>query len=136
MQRLKSRCFWPKIDQRIADHFQSCEVCQASKPPAKYNKPELQSIRPRKPLELVTTDIMGPLNMTIVSNRYIMIIVDHLTKRMELYTLKTMETEEVAQIIATFVCRHVRPVKMLSDQGSNYQSVLVSELFELLDIAT
>jgi hypothetical protein len=90
------------MDQRKADHFLSCEVCQASKPPAKYNKPELQGIRPRKPLELVTTDIMGPLNMTIESNRYIMIIVDHFTKWMELYTLKTMETEEVAQIIATF----------------------------------
>jgi hypothetical protein len=122
------------MDQQIADHVQSCGVCQASKPPAKYNNPELQAIRPSKPLELVTTDIMGPLNMKIESNRYIIIIEDHITKWMKLYTLKTMEAEEVAQMIATFVCRHGSPVKMLSDQGSNYQSVLVSELFELLDI--
>ena len=46
MQRLKSRCHWPKMDQQIADHVKSCEVCQASKPPAIYNNPELQAIRP------------------------------------------------------------------------------------------
>jgi hypothetical protein len=65
--------------------FPTCEVCQTSKPPAKYNNPELQAIRPSKPLELVTTDIMGPLNMTIDYNRYIMIIEDHFTKWMEWY---------------------------------------------------
>jgi hypothetical protein len=36
-------------------------------------------------------------------------------------------------MIATFVCRHGSPVKILSDQGSNSKSVLDKELFELLD---
>jgi hypothetical protein len=126
-QRLKSRCYLPKMDQQIAIHvlldIQSCEVCQASKPLAKYCNPELQAIRPIKPLELVTTDIMRPINMTIESNRYI--IVNLFTKWMQLYLLKTMEAEEVAQMIATIVCRHESPGKIVSDQGSNCQSVLM-----------
>ncbi len=112
-QRLKSRCYLPKMDQQIAIHVQSCEVCQASKSPAKYSNPELQAIRPSKPLELVTTDIMRPINMTIDTNRYIMIIINLFTKWMQLYLLKTMEAEEVAQMKATIVCRHESPVKIV-----------------------
>ena len=40
----------------------------------------------------------------------------------------------VADRIVSFICRHGIPEQILSDQGTDFQSVLISELFELLDI--
>ena len=134
LQRLQSRSFWPKMHQTVTEHFKICDVCQRTKPPSNYNKPQMTPIRTSKPLEIVTTDIMGPLNTTLDSNRYIMIMVDHFTKWMELFALKTMEAGEVAQKISTFVCRHGSPLKILSDQGTNYQPEIINELSEVLDI--
>ena len=134
LQRLRSRCYWPKMHKMVEEHVKTCDICQEIKPPQKYNLPELMPIKSTRPLEIVTTDIMGKLNTTKNGNNYIMIIVDHFTKWMELYALKSMDAKEVAQKILNFTCRHGTPLKILSDQGTNYQSELIRELYELLDI--
>ena len=134
LARLKSRCYWPKMGKDVEEHVKYCHVCQITKPPARYNVAELKPILPTKPLEIITTDIMGPLNVTKHNNKYIMIVVDHFTKWMELYALKTMEAEEVAKKIASFACRHGSPLQILSDQGKNYQSDVLNELYEVFDI--
>jgi len=132
--RLQSRCYWPKMNEAVAVHVQSCDVCQRTKSPSQYNKPELQPIKTSQPLELITTDIMGPCETTNEKNKYILIIIDHFTKWMELYPMKTMEADETAKKIAAFTCRHGTPVRILSDQGRNFQSDLMSEVYEVLDI--
>jgi hypothetical protein len=132
--RLSSRCYWPKQYEDVADFVKFCKECQEIKPPARYNVAELIPILANKPLEIITTDIMGPLNMTIEENKYIMIICDHFTKWIELYALKTMEAVEVANKISSFVCRHGVPDKIITDQATNYQSNLISELYVVLDI--
>jgi hypothetical protein len=77
---------------------------------------------------------MGPLNMTKEEKKYIKIICDHFTKWIELYALKTMEAVEVASKISLFVCRSGVPDKIITDKGTNYESNLISELYEVLDI--
>jgi hypothetical protein len=94
LDRFKSRCYWPKMNEAVAEYVKTCNVCQQIKPPNLYNKPELQPIESSQPLELVTTDIMGPCQETKDKNKYILIIVDHFTKWMELYAMKTMERKK------------------------------------------
>ena len=45
-----------------------------------------------------------------------------------------MTAEEVAKKLMNVICRHEAPEAILSDQGSNFQSELISELWELLDV--
>ena len=132
--RLRSRCYWPKMNIDIEQHIKECHTCQETKPPSRYNQAELKPITSKKPLELVTTDIMGKLNTTKKGNNYIMVIIDHFTRWMELFALNTMEAIEVAEKLLEFTCRHGSPLKILSDQGTNYQSELLNELYEILDI--
>ena len=77
---------------------------------------------------------MGKLNTTKKGNNYVMFIIDHFTRWMELFALKTMEAVEVAEKLLEFTCRHESPLKILSDQGTNYPSELLNELYEILDI--
>jgi hypothetical protein len=62
----------------------------------------LQPIKTSQPLGLVTTDIMGPCQETIDKIKYILIIIDHFTKWMELYAMKTFEAKETATKITSF----------------------------------
>ena len=134
LDRLTSRCYWPNQSKDVENYVRQCEICQLIKGPQQYNVGELIPLRPSKPLEIVNTDIMGKLKETKNANCYILAIIDHFTKWLELFPLKTMEASEVADKITAFVCRHGVPVKLLSDQGTNYQSELISELYDALDI--
>ena len=84
IERLRRRCYWPKMNQEIAEYIKTCEICQSIKPPNQYNNPELQPILTSHPLELITTDLMGPCQETENKNKYILIIIDHFTKWMDL----------------------------------------------------
>ena len=130
-ERIRERFYWP---QTINNYVNDCEICQQCKPPQVYNKAQLIPIRPTKPREIVTMDITGPLPTTKAGYKYILVICDHFTKWVELFPLKTMEAGEVALQLRAYICRHGIPESILSDQGTNFQSELMSEVFELLDV--
>ena len=50
------------------------------------------------PLERVSMDILGPLPLTKRSNRYVLVIGDHFTKRMESLPMPNMEAHTVARL--------------------------------------
>ena len=83
---------------------------------------------------MLTTDILGPLERNEMGNKYILVVCDHFTKCAEAFPLKTMTAEEVASKLMLVICKHGVPDAILSDQGSNFQSYLIAELWELLDV--
>jgi hypothetical protein len=93
----------------------------------------LTPIQTTRPFEIVTTDIMGPLEITAQNNKYILVVCDHFTKWVELFAIKSLSAEEAADKLMQVIYRHSAPEAILSDQGTNFQSNLLSELWELLD---
>jgi hypothetical protein len=133
-EKLRSRCYWPGQCKDVEEFVQNCPDCQLIKPPNHYNVAELIPLRPSRPFELTTTDIMGPLPTTPEGYKYMLAVCDHFTKWIELFPLKTLTAKELAEKFMVFICRHGVPNIILSDQGTNYQAELMSELLELLDI--
>jgi epoxyqueuosine reductase QueG len=39
------------MNQAVAEHVKTCDICQRIKPPGQYNNPELQPIITSQPLE-------------------------------------------------------------------------------------
>ena len=132
-ERLRIRCYWPDQHKQVKDYVSSCTVCQTIKNPRVYNNEQLIPIRPSRPLEIVTSDMVGPLPKS-GDFKYIFVIIDHFTKWVEIYPITDKSAEESAQIFMTYFCRHGIPESILTDQGTNYQSRLIEELYELLDI--
>jgi transposase InsO family protein len=94
----------------------------------------LTPIQTTRPFEIITTDIMGPLEVTAQDNKYILVVCDHFTKWVELFAIKSLSAEEAADKLMQVIYRHSAPEAILSDQGTNFQSNLLSELWELLDV--
>ena len=105
------------------------------KPPGRPARGPLDQMVVGAPLDRMSTDIMGPLPLTPSENRYILVITDDFTKRVEVfavpdYTAVTFARVILNEVIARFGC----PVSIHSDQGTNYESSIFSELCRMLEI--
>ena len=114
--------------------IKSCEQCQQSSN-AKYTKnAHLIPIITNKPLEIITSDIMGPIKTSKIGNKYILCIVDHFTKWVDIHAKPEGEALTVAKKLMLFIAKHGIPDAILTDQGRNYQSKLIAELWDMLDV--
>jgi len=87
-----------------------------------------------RPLEIITADITGPLPRSSLQNKYALVVVDHFTKWVEIFPLRTQEATEVAKRLMKVVCRFGIPDQILTDQGTNFQAELLEEIWNLLDV--
>ena len=131
--KIKERFFWPKLQLDVEKFIRECDSCQRIKSSIKQHA-SLKPIHTDRPLELVATDITGPLPKTKENNLYILVIIDHFTKFLKLFPIKDMLASTVATQILNYICNFGIMDRLLSDQGSNYESELIAELMDLLDI--
>ena len=89
---------------------------------------------PNSPTQLITSDIVGPLPTTTSSNNYIIVICDHFTKFVYCLAAPDQTAKSVAKCIASFMFIFGITDSILTDQGTNYQSEMLAELYDLLDI--
>ena len=80
---------------------------------------------------------MGPLPETLKGNKYILYFEEDLTKYIDCIPIKDMEAATVAKaFVKRIVCRLSLSDKLITDQGSNFQSQLFKECCKLLKIST
>lgn len=121
------------MNSDVKEWIKSCEKCQRVKTPNQIKAP-LNPIRPKRPLEIITVDITGPLPKTLAGFLYILVLIDHFTKWVKLYALKSQTAIECARKLFNYICLMGIPNAILSDQGPNFQSELLAELWDLLDV--
>ena len=80
-------------------------------------------------------DILGSLPLTPRGNRYVLVVTDYFTKWTESYAIPDQSAETVAEmLVSEFICRFSVPRQLHSDQGTNCESRVMTEVCELLDI--
>ena len=134
IDRITPHFYWPKIRQEIHEYVRSCVLCQQVKSPRVYNKAPLVPILTTRPGQLITTDIMGPIVVSDRGNVNILVVVDHFTKWVELFAMSSVTARDVAYNLLSVFFRFGIPETILSDQGRNFQSDLLAEIYEVLDI--
>ncbi|KAG1136063.1 hypothetical protein G6F37_013014 [Rhizopus arrhizus] len=81
-------------------------------------------------------DFWGPLPEALCDNkkhRYILVIIDTYTKFVELYTVSSTSSEEVARTFHyNFILKHGVPEEVLQDNGPPFSSIFHAHLTELL----
>ena len=132
--RIKNRYYWPGWEQDVKNYVKSCETCQRVKGITYKNDAPLIPIQSLKPFQIINADIMGPFPISKHHNKSILIIVDHFTKWVQLFALKNTNAINVAKCLLKFISANGIPDQILTDQGSNFQSQVLSELYDLLDI--
>ena len=88
----------------------------------------------KEPFERIAMDIVGPLPRSRSGNRFILVICDYATRYPEAVPLRTIDAENIAEELIKFFSRVGIPKEILTDQGSNFVSQLLTEIYRLLHI--
>ena len=133
---LRDCFYWPSIVEDTEKHIKSCPRCLRFK--SQPEKAELNPIIATRPLELVHIDyltIEPPPNSKSNKDINILIITDHFTRYAQAHITSSQKAPVVAKMLWDhFFIHYGFPEKILSDQGQNFESRLISELRELTQI--
>ena len=133
---LRDQFYWLTMIEDIEHHIKSCPRCLRFK--TQPEKAELNPIIATRPLELVHIDyltIEPPANSKSDKDINVLIITDHFTWYAQAHITSSQKAPVVAKtLLDHFFVHYGFPEKILSDQGWNFESLLISELCELTQI--
>ncbi len=134
VERILQRFYWPTVFEDVKQLCQSCDECQKTAKGKKQRVPLIPLPIIREPFERIAMDIVGPLPRSRTGNRYILVICDYSTRYPEAVPLRTIDAEHVAKELVVFFSRVGIPREILTDQGANFTSGLLAELYRLLKV--
>ena len=132
-ERLKELYFWPNMHSSVVKYCKECKICIFKKD-AHRSKAPLCSVKVTYPFEKVFCDLIGPVAQCNGFN-YVIVFVCALTKWVEARPLKTSDADEAAAaLFEDIFVRHGACTQLICDRGSNFTSMLFSEVCKLLQI--
>ena len=132
--RILKRFYWPTLFRDVADFCRSCEVCQKSTHGRGACAPMIPLPIMGGPFERIAMDIVGPLPRSRAGHRYVLVVCDYATKYPEAVPLKSIDAECIADELVKIFARMGIPKEILTDQGSNFTSQLLAEVYHLLHV--
>jgi len=116
--------FWfVGLRRYVRYHIRMCMECLMTKKPRGKQPGVLHPIPPgRRPFEVVHGDHIGPFVTSTEGNRYILVLVDNLTKFVSLFAATDTSTEGVLYAMDRFVNRYGLPKKLITDRGTCFTS--------------
>lgn len=130
----KERFYWPMMKKEITEHItKSCE-CIINRKPSQPAYAPLQSLQSAAPMDLVCIDLLH-LEQSSGGFEYILTITDHFTRFAQTYALKNKEAKTVAKVLfQDFMQRFGSPVRLLHDQGKEFENKLFYQLQQHMGI--
>ena len=133
--QLQQRCYWPGWSAAVRMAKQRCSQCSRHQRLRPHHQGPLQPFQTGKPWERLGIDVTGPHPTSAKGNVYVLTVVDHFTKWVELFPMKNQKAATVAKLLVDRVfCVHGCPLQILTDRGPNFESNLFQELCNRLAI--
>ena len=87
-----------------------------------------------RPFQRIAMDLIGPLPRTQRGNRFVLTICDYATRYPEAIALPSTEAHRISKELVGVFAHVGIPEEILSDQGPNFMSALLEEVYRLLQI--
>uniref|UniRef100_A0A1X7U211 RNA-directed DNA polymerase n=1 Tax=Amphimedon queenslandica TaxID=400682 RepID=A0A1X7U211_AMPQE len=133
--RISERFFWPGMIQEIKNYCRTCPECQRTA--GRRYTPRAQLVNLpiiETPFKRIAMDIVGPLEKSNKGNKYILVVCDYATRYPDAFPLKSIDAESVAEKLIELMSRVGVPEEILTDQGSNFTSRLLTEIYKMLTL--
>lgn len=130
----KSKYFWKGMYRDIENYVKNCRVCNQYKSSSLQTKIATYPL-PSRPFERVHMDLITNFAVSDRGNKHLLVIVDELTRYVEMCPIKNKTAEEVGvAFFNKFVCRHGVPEVLISDNGREFNNRVFETLAELMKI--
>ena len=133
-QRILQRFYWPTLYRDVAEYCRTCEPCQKSSHYKTRRAPLIPMPVIEQPFSRIAMDIIGPLPRSHSGKRYVLVMCDYATRYPEAVAVRSIDAENIAEELVSIFARVGVPREILTDQGSNFTSRLLTELYRLLHI--
>ena len=135
-KRLKDFYWFPNSLNFCRKFVQSCPTCQRRKAVLRGRAPLAAAPLATHPFERVSVDLID-LPPASNGDRYVLTIIDELTRFVQLVPLPTKDTHTVADaLISNYTTLFGPPVTLISDNGSEFTGTYFKEVCELMGIKT
>ena len=127
--------FWSHMMNTIKDVVQSCKICQYVKPHTVGGVGLGKTKTPTRPNQLVAFDVITGMPRSSKGHNCILVIVDEFTKFATAIELKDKTAASIEHAFRSHWCRFLGfPQQLHSDEGTEVDSSLMSNVCELLEI--
>ena len=134
IRRVLQRFYWPGVCRDVANHCRCCPECQKAQSRRAQPAPLVPLPVMAEPFSRIAMDIVGPLPRSRSGHKYILVICDYATRYPEAVPLHSCEAERIAEELMKLFSRVGIPKEILTDQGSNFTSRLLAELYAMLQV--
>ena len=135
LNRLKQKYISYGMTGDVRNYVKSCNVCNVNKKATIKAKGPLGQFHAGAPMQKIHVDMLGPLQKSRQDNKYILVIVDQLTKWIEIVPLPNQSAHSVAKAtLDNFISRMGCPIQIHTDQGTHFVGNLFQDLCKLLEI--
>ena len=135
LRRLEQHWTWSNMAQDVEQVVRSCDICQRDVPRGEKFKAPLQTIVATRPWEVVTVDFLSGLTPSNPGKwEGCIVTCDRFTRMIHVKECSTHPTaEEAAKLfIYLVISRHGMPERIISDRGTQFESVLWTEVITRL----
>lgn len=133
-ERIRLSFYWPAMRQSVQQYVNSCHNCQLRSRPTKLDRVPITPItRVEVPFQVLNMDCIGPIDPpSAQGHRYCLTIVDNCSRWPAVYALKSLTARAVCDALLDLFANVGIPSKIVSDNGSNFNSQLTRELLTRL----
>ena len=131
---IRQRFVWPGLGVDVIDHTRSCQVCQKCAKAKGRRVPLMEREVLSEPFEVLAIDLVGPFPKAKNGYRFLLTAVCMASKWAEAIPLKSETARAVANGLMEIFARTGIPLKLLSDQGSQFLGSLVRHLCRDLQV--
>ncbi len=132
--RILRRFYWPTLFRDVQRYCRSCATCQKTSSTRGRKAPLMPLPVIEEPFQRMAMDIVGPLPKSRTGKRFVLVICDYATRWPEAIPMKSIDAEHVAEELVGIFSRVGIPREILTDQGTNFTSQLLTELYRLLHV--
>ena len=129
---MSKRFYIPNMTGRIRHFVSQCIECIRNKSrKSRPDQPILQTSS-KHPWMAVNADLIGPFPKSYKQNQYCLVVIDNLTRWVEIRAIPTKHAESVADAFMNIF--HVRglPLSILCDNGKEFYNLGLKKMFEKL----
>ena len=135
LPELKKRFYFPNMAIYLKSYCRRCPECQISTIGKKLTLP-VQPFHSNYPGVLVHLDCTPGSKETERGNSHILAIIDSFTGYVKLYPLPQPDGKGVAEALLSYISVNSMPLKIVTDNGSEFLNSVMTELIKLLGMKT
>ena len=134
-EQLQRRAYWTGWSNDVERYCKQCTECCSYHRGLPKRQGFLQPTVVGEPMERLAIDLTGPHPSSRSSNVYILTVLDLFSKWAEAIPLRNKEAVTVARALSDVIFSRIGlPIQLLSDNGREFENLLMYELCRLLGI--